>query len=63
MIGPPGSGKTMLARRFPGILPALSFVEALETTQVHSVAGVLAQGQGLLAERPFRSPHHSVSDA
>ncbi|MFN8685766.1 MAG: YifB family Mg chelatase-like AAA ATPase [Acidobacteriota bacterium] len=63
MIGPPGSGKTMLARRLPGILPPLSFVEALETTQVHSVAGVLPRGQGLLAQRPFRAPHHSVSDA
>ncbi len=63
MIGPPGSGKTMLARRLPGILPPLSFVEALETTQIHSVAGVLAKGAGLLAARPFRSPHHTVSDA
>jgi magnesium chelatase family protein len=63
MIGPPGSGKTMLARRLPGILPPLSFAEALETTQVHSVAGVLPQGQGLLTLRPFRAPHHSVSDA
>ena len=63
MIGPPGSGKTMLARRFAGILPPLSFAEALETTQIHSVAGILAPGSGLLASRPFRSPHHSVSDA
>ncbi len=63
MIGPPGSGKTMLARRFAGILPPLSFAEALETTQIHSVAGILAPGSGLLATRPFRSPHHSVSDA
>ncbi len=63
MIGPPGSGKTMLARRLAGILPPLNFVEALETTQIHSVAGVLPKGAGLLNDRPFRSPHHTVSDA
>jgi len=63
LVGPPGSGKTMLARRLPGILPPLSFEEALETSQVHSVAGVLAPDQGLLSDRPFRSPHHSVSNA
>jgi magnesium chelatase family protein len=63
MIGPPGSGKTMLARRLAGILPPLNFVEALETTQIHSVAGVLPKGAGLLKDRPFRSPHHTVSDA
>jgi magnesium chelatase family protein len=63
MIGPPGSGKTMLAKRLPGILPPLSFEEAIETTQIHSVAGVLPPGAGLLSRRPFRSPHHTVSDA
>jgi magnesium chelatase family protein len=63
MIGPPGAGKTMLARRLPGILPRLSFDEALECTAIHSVAGTLPPGVGLLEARPFRAPHHTISDA
>lgn len=63
LIGPPGSGKTMLARRLPTILPALTLAEALETTKIHSVAGLLAPGQALSAMRPFRAPHHTISDA
>ena len=63
MVGPPGSGKTMLARRLPSILPPLSFDEALETTKVFSVAGLLSPGQALITERPFRAPHHTISDA
>jgi magnesium chelatase family protein len=62
MIGPPGSGKTMLAKRLPSILPAMTFEEAIETTKVHSVMGVL-DGRALIATRPFRSPHHTISDA
>jgi magnesium chelatase family protein len=63
MIGPPGSGKTMLAKRLPSILAPLSFEEALETTKIHSVAGVLDAEAGLVTQRPFRSPHHTISDA
>jgi magnesium chelatase family protein len=61
MIGPPGSGKTMLASRLPGILPPMSREEAIETTKVHSVAGILPEGRALLTQRPFRAPHHTVS--
>jgi magnesium chelatase family protein len=63
LVGPPGAGKTMMARRVSGILPPLAFSEALEVTAVHSVAGLLPPGAGLLAERPFRAPHHTISNA
>ena len=62
LIGPPGSGKTMLARRLPGILPQLTLQEALETTKIHSVAGFLPVNSSLVYHRPFRSPHHTISD-
>jgi len=61
LVGPPGAGKTMLARRLPGILPPLSLQEALETTIIHSVAGKLAGNTTLMSQRPFRSPHHTIS--
>ncbi len=63
LIGPPGAGKTMLARRLPGILPALSLEEALDVTRIHSVAGLLPVGRALITARPFRAPHHTVSYA
>jgi magnesium chelatase family protein len=63
MKGPPGSGKTMMARRLPTILPDLTFAEALETTKIYSVMGLLKNSNPLLAARPFRAPHHTISDA
>ena len=62
MVGPPGAGKTMLARRVAGILPPLTFDEALEVTSIHSVAGLVSPGSGLIVARPFRAPHHTISD-
>lgn len=62
LIGPPGAGKTMLAKRLPTILPQLSLKEALETTKIHSVAGTLPRDASLITQRPFRSPHHTISD-
>lgn len=63
LVGPPGAGKTMIAKRLPTILPPMTFEEALETTKIHSVAGLLPAGTPLVAARPFRSPHHTISDA
>ena len=62
LIGPPGAGKTMLARRLPTILPPLDLREALETTKIHSVAGILPENTALITTRPFRAPHHTISD-
>lgn len=61
LVGPPGSGKTMLARRLPGILPDMTFEESIETTKIHSIAGALPRGAGLARSRPFRAPHHTAS--
>ncbi|MEG0899369.1 MAG: YifB family Mg chelatase-like AAA ATPase [Oscillospiraceae bacterium] len=63
LIGPPGTGKSMLAKRLPSILPSLSYREAVESTKIHSVAGLISDGEGILTSRPFRSPHHTVSPA
>jgi magnesium chelatase family protein len=62
MIGPPGAGKTMLAKRLPTIIPPLTLEEALETTKIHSVAGKIDDNTPLMIRRPFRSPHHTISD-
>ncbi len=61
LIGPPGAGKTMLAKRLPSILPPMTLSEALETTKIHSVVGRVKENTGLMAQRPFRSPHHTIS--
>ena len=62
MVGPPGSGKSMMAKRLPSILPPLTLAESLETTQIHSVAGKLGRGTSLISQRPFRAPHHTISE-
>jgi magnesium chelatase family protein len=62
MVGPPGAGKSMLAKRLPSILPPLSLHEALETTKIHSVVGNIDNNTSLISQRPFRSPHHTISD-
>jgi tRNA uridine 5-carbamoylmethylation protein Kti12 len=63
LLGPPGSGKTMLAKRLPTILPDMNFEESLETTKIHSVMGLIPPDSALIVTRPFRSPHHTISDA
>ena len=63
LIGPPGSGKTMIAKRLPGILPEMSFPESIETTKIYSVLGLVGSERALVTERPFRAPHHTISDA
>jgi magnesium chelatase family protein len=62
MVGPPGSGKSMMAKRLPSILPPLTLAESLETTQIHSIAGKLGKGTSLISQRPFRAPHHTISE-
>jgi len=62
LIGPPGAGKSMLAKRLPTILPPMSLEESLETTKIHSVAGKIGKRVGLITQRPFRKPHHTISD-